>query len=156
MPIGRPKGAKAAGVRYEKALAGMLPSFAHGQWWQYQETSGGKWSYCQTDLIGRVGEIAVVLESKYTWTEEAWKQLDRLYIPVVRAALRREVVGIQVCKVLREARGLVTSDLNEAIALAMAGAVPVTLHWAGLSQLSAYSPALPGKPSGDALQRISV
>lgn len=98
IPVGRPRGAKALGVRYERALARSLPGATHGQWWEFFDANGR--GFCQTDFFLPVGEVIVVLESKYTWTPLGHSQLERLYLPVLRLALRREVLGIVVCKKL--------------------------------------------------------
>ena len=142
LPIGRPRGAKLEGVRYERrvakalALAGL--KFSHGKWWEFEDWAGR--GVCQTDFVGKVGDSAVVLEVKYSWTQEAWWQLDQLYIPVLRMALACPVVGVQVCKMLIScAEGVVTRDLCEAIALAQSGVSPVTMHWAELGPLRAPS-----------------
>jgi len=98
IPVGRPRGAKALGVRYEKALARSLPGATHGQWWEFWDANGR--GFCQTDLILEVGKVLVVLEVKYTWTPVGHSQLELLYLPVLRKATGREVIGLVVCKKL--------------------------------------------------------
>ena len=96
--VTRARGAKAAGVRYERLLAKAVPKAQAGVWWEFVDSAGHGW--CQTDLvlIGRDG--ALVLEAKYTATDRAWEQLEGLYLPVVSAALGRPCWGVQVCRVL--------------------------------------------------------
>lgn len=116
IPIGRPRGAKALGVRYERALARSLPGATHGQWWEFWDANGR--GFCQTDLFLPVGEAVVVLEVKYTWTPLGHSQLERLYLPVLRMALGRDVIGLVVCKkLIPEVLGQVTvcGTLVEAI-----------------------------------------
>ena len=97
VPIGRPRGAKAAGVRYERALARALGG-TPGQWFEFEDTFGR--GYCQVDLLLERGEALVVVEAKYTWTREAHSELAGLYLPVVAMALGRTPIGVVACKVL--------------------------------------------------------
>jgi len=130
MPFGRPRGAKAQGLRYERLLAQALPSAKHGQWFEFEDANGR--GVCQTDLLlGRNGRC-VVLECKYTWTPDGHQQLERLYLPVVQMALQRPVVGVVAAKKL--VMGLpvqVASDLDEAMRIAMEGR-RVVWHWTGV------------------------
>lgn len=131
LPVKRPRGAKAAGVRYEKALAQALPIGDHGVWWNFCDSRGPGW--CQTDVLLRGASRELVLEAKYTYTEDAWEQLEGLYGPVVEKALGREVIGIQVCKRFlgTPPRGVsVAGTLAEAIGLANRR-LRVVLHWIG-------------------------
>jgi hypothetical protein len=129
MPQGRPKGAKARGLTYERALAKAVPKAKAGLWWEYQDDNG--LGYCQTDLVLIGREAALVLEAKYTWVEQAWTQLERLYVPVLGLALARPVFGVQVCKILKpETEGRVVGTLKEAFAAVKLGE-RVTWHWIG-------------------------
>lgn len=131
IPKGRPRGAKAAGVRYENSFARMLPQALHGQWFQYQ-LAGEAPRFCQTDLLLQHGGTLYVLECKYTWTLDAYQQLEGLYLPVLRAAQPRPVRGIVVCKTLKpEAKGasFIAGSLGELLCLPP-GRLPV-LHWLG-------------------------
>lgn len=101
IPIGRPRGAKLAGVRYENELASHLATFLHGVWWEFEDANGR--GFCQTDLIRHTPRDTVLLECKYTWTSTAERQLLDLYVPVVSLALRipqSQIVPIVVCKKL--------------------------------------------------------
>lgn len=126
IPKGRPRGAKAAGVRYERALAAALPEAHHGLWWEYLDDNG--MGFCQTDLLLLGPDCALVLECKYTWTEEAWEQLEHLYLPVVARALDCPTYGVQVCKTLRGETSDVCWTLEEALAIALEGRRP-SMHW---------------------------
>ena len=129
LPKARPRGAKAAGVRYERACARALPKALPGLWWEFEDRAGR--GYCQTDLVLIGSEGALVLECKYTWTEAAWDQLEGLYIPVLERALGRPCWGAQMCKVLREgASGPAVWTPREALELAKLGR-RATLHWTG-------------------------
>ena len=100
LPISRPRGAKAKGVRYERSvvkylkLTGYLPR--HGQWFSYHDANGPGW--CQVDiLLGSQGKL-FALECKYTYVARAWDQLWKLYKPVVELATQRMLYGLVVCK----------------------------------------------------------
>ena len=132
LPIGRPRGKKRAGVQYERQLAGALPNARHGLWWEFEDRYGK--GICQTDLVMLVGQATVVLEAKLTWTEDAWDQLEGLYLPVVRMAMAGRVVGVQVCKNLLPQAKWVSVGLEEAVLNALADR-RATLHWMGLAPL---------------------
>lgn len=123
---GRASGAKAAGLRYERALAKALPTgWSHGEWFEFEDLNG--WGMCQPDFF-KVGSAVVVLEAKYTWTSEASCQLMHLYRPVLEAVFGRPVYGVQVCKrLVPGATGLVRC-LASAIEAALAGGTPA-LQW---------------------------
>lgn len=131
LPMRRPRGAKALGIRYERALARALPSAIHGQWWEYEDLNGHGW--CQTDLILLVGSEIVVLEAKYSWVEKGHEQMEELYLPVVSMALGQTPLAIQVCKNLRYGARHVSPDLASALALARRSRS--VLHWLGVGPL---------------------
>lgn len=126
----RARGVKALGVRYEssvlKALSGHKA--VGGKWFEFWDKNGHGW--CQPDIIIPGSKRVLVLEAKHSWVAEGHTQIDRLYRPVVESALGKEVVGIVVCKYLREMpkETVVCSSLREALAKALEGAV-VVLAW---------------------------
>lgn len=139
------RGIKALGRRYEAAVAKQLGrDAARGVWWSYRDANGP--GLCQTDFL-IVGETwAVVLECKHTWTAEGMEQLQDLYLPVVRMALDRRVVGVQVCKhLVPHFAGPVYNDLESAVISARTGehieqskirqSRLVTLHWRGIGPM---------------------
>jgi len=137
MPIGRPRGAKAVGVRYEKALAKALPGMVHGQWWNFRDRNGN--GYCQTDFVLDREDFALVLEAKYTWVLAGHTQLRDLYIPVVGRALAKPVFGIVVCRNLIPGMPdvvRVTDSQTEAARLASQREY-VVLHWSRLGGMGA-------------------
>lgn len=153
LPISRPRGAKAAGLRYERALARALPTWKHGQWWEFEDRRGHGW--CQTDLMTRAqiadplhgGDEVVILEAKYTYTREAWEQIEGLYAPVLTMATGRSVVGIQVCRALTPLveECEVTGELGEAMRLGRSHRV--VLHWLGMGLVPWGPPVAFGHPS---------
>lgn len=139
IPVGRPRGRKAAGVKYEKNLAANLRlaltgiySLWHGQWFRFIDSRG--LGVCQTDIMLKTPVGIAILESKYTWTEDGHTQLDKLYIPVVeKANPGLPAFGLVVCKVLTADvnPSWVCRDLSSAIARAASGRKTV-LHWIGV------------------------
>lgn len=125
--------AKQAGIKYEAALAAAIPVAHHGIWWQFCETGKARGGWCQTDLLLQGTLANLVLEAKYSYTEDAWDQLEGLYIPVVTRALGARCLGIQVCKrFLAEVNPdvAIANDLAAAIQYAQEGRRTV-LHWLG-------------------------
>lgn len=132
IPIDRPRGAKAEGIRYEKALARALPKANHGQWFEFEDSNGR--GYCQTDLIFSWKGQIVVLEAKYTWRMAGHRQIEQLYRPILAKITGKPVLGVVVCKRLRPAVAYpVFGDLEEALrASGPQGPGPVW-HWLGLA-----------------------
>lgn len=125
------KGAKAAGLRYERLFAKQFPQALHGQWFEYEDRYGR--GYCQTDLIeSLLPECIIVFEVKYTLTREAFLQLQELYLPIVQAAMNAPVIGIVVARNLIETDIEIAATLDYAVAVALTspGYIPI-LHWVG-------------------------
>lgn len=143
IPHSKPRGAKAKGVSYEKALGRALPMARRGQWWAFRDARGA--GVCQTDILLERDAWALVLEAKYTWTIEGHEQLERLYLPVVEKALGKRVVGLVVCKkLIPEARCVnITGDFEKAVKLAATGR-SVALQWLGVGKL--WAEALGPRP----------
>lgn len=131
IPKSRPRGKKAAGLKYERDLAKAIKGAIHGQWFEFEDKNGHGW--CQPDLFFTQGGEIFVLESKYTWTQSGHDQINLLYRPVLEAAFNIPVSGIVVCKVLTpdvEAHW-VKGTLEEAIEQAKQDRKTV-LHWVGV------------------------
>ncbi len=129
IPKSRPRGKKAAGLRYERDLAKAVGG-VHGQWFEFQDSRGHGW--CQPDLFFERDGVVFVLEAKYTWTEAGYRQLECLYKPVLGFALRKRVFGMVVCKVLLPKMEIahLCRDLDSACEAAASGG-RVALHWIG-------------------------
>jgi hypothetical protein len=140
IPQGRARGVKALGVRYEREVAQALPVAEAGVWWEFED-QGGR-GYCQTDLLVIGARSVLVLEAKYTYTVDAWRQLLGLYQPVVERALGLPVLPVQVCKVLVPQARNVTTDLESAVELARS-ANWATLHWIGAKGQKLWPPLRP-------------
>jgi len=131
IPQGRPRGAKAQGVKYEEALA-KSPHFAtasHGVWLEFSDARGH--GYAQVDFLFTYLATIVAVEAKLTWTPAAYVQLRKLYFPLLEKFTSRPVGGIIVCQNLtRETpKADVTNDFFEALNIAQfePGRIPV-LH----------------------------
>ena len=127
IPTGRARGVKAYGVRYERALAKALGACAaQGVWFEFEDLNGP--GVCQADfLIRGSNDVWAVLEAKYSWTQAGHVELERLYCPVVTAALG-PCKGVLVCRnLLPEARGIPTfASLVEAVE---SDRPRVVFHW---------------------------
>lgn len=91
-------GPKGRGIRFERAIAKMLPSALHGQWFRFVDNAGP--GYCQPDLLFARGDCLFVVECKLTDCSEAWDQLDLLYTPVLRMLWEGEIRPIVVARYL--------------------------------------------------------
>lgn len=125
IPIGRPRGAKAQGIRYEKALGLALgPEARRGVWWEFEDAQGH--GYCQTDFLLELAQGSVILEVKYTWVPEGHQQIEGLYGPVVAAALGKPAVGLVVAKRLVQS--------NMMVGVVVAGELKQALEFVGKGQ----------------------
>ena len=97
IPLSRPRGSKAAGLRYERELVKGLKVAKHGLWIEWEDSAGKH--FCQPDIICKFKNQVAVLECKYTWTREGHEQLG-LYVPLVERLVGQKVKGIVVCKKL--------------------------------------------------------
>lgn len=99
------KGARAAGLRYERRaqlyLAAMAGSreYLRGPWVAFKCHGDAQWRYCQPDGVLVEEKRIVIVEIKYHHTTDAWWQLWRLYRPVVQFLFKgREVLCVEVVK----------------------------------------------------------
>lgn len=131
IPLGRARGAKAAGLRYERSLAEELEHIGakHGQWFEFEDANGH--GYAQADFVMRSGAGVAVLEAKYTWTMDGHVQLERLYRPLVERVWELEVLPILVCKKLvpEAKRYRISGTLSDALRDAKDG--HAIWHWLG-------------------------
>lgn len=96
IPVGRARGVKAFGVRYEKAVGKQFAQESRGRWFEYEDRNG--LGYCQVDLLlGQLGRL-IVVEAKYTWTLAGHEELETLYLPVVEEAFGVPVKGVVVSR----------------------------------------------------------
>lgn len=94
-----------AGKAYEARVGKLLfggswpGSILRSPWFAYTDASPGV-QFCQPDFIldkGR-GAEAIVVEVKLRWHPDAWWQLERLYLPVLRHGLPgRELHSLCIC-----------------------------------------------------------
>lgn len=132
IPAGRPRGAKAAGIRYEKAVFEALEGGIRGQWFQYEDENGP--GYCQPDIIYPfLPDFFAIIEVKYTLVPGAHQKLNQLYIPVASLALKAPCAGVVIVKNLdpRYRRGKIYTDLRTAAEISFHRGYPTLLQWAG-------------------------
>lgn len=130
IPRARPKGAKAAGLRYEKALSAAIPRAEHGQWFEFSDLNGP--GHCQTDLLIIGAKRVVIIECKLSNVEEGKRQLEGLYMPVAEMIWPdKKPLGIVAARHLSRQGdlGLVETTLKSAILRAENEGVIPTLHW---------------------------
>jgi len=136
-PKSRSRGAKAAGLRYERAVARALKGWAiHGQWFKFIDKNGPGW--CCPDLLARFADSLVVIEVKLTETAAARAQISQLYWPVLGKIAKRPLLGVQIARHLTRNSGNsgnpVFSTLPEALSVASPTLIP-TVHWLGFTNL---------------------
>ena len=133
IPVGRPRGAKAAGIRFERAIGQQLLGARRGQWFEFEDRNGHGW--CQVDFLMPWGGRAVVLEAKYTWTEDGHRELDGLYLPVVESAGWQRPIGIVISRNLipMNGRAVARSTLSQAVEIAESRWA--VWHWLGVGPL---------------------
>lgn len=132
IPVGRPRGTKRLGIKYEKDFANALGArfpgaVTPGQWFHFVDINGS--GYCQTDILLRLRGEIFLFECKLTDTERARSQLSRLYIPVVERCFALPARGITVTRHLsgETQPASVVDQLEVALKMAWEG-IP-TLHW---------------------------
>lgn len=139
IPNSRPRGAKAAGLRYERALAKHLPEATHGQWFEFSDGNGH--GYCQTDLLMPfLPHFIAIIEIKYTLVPNAFSKMLDLYIPVVSKAMGCPVAGIIAVKNLEYAYcedNFVFAELPGAANASYRQQYPTILHWRGQNLMPA-------------------
>lgn len=154
IPASRPRGKKAAGLRYEKQMAQALPQAERGVWFEFRDLNGP--GCCQVDLLMPRGSALVVLEAKYTWVAEGHTQIEKLYRPVVELATGRPVIGLVVCKVLVPRMPVrVFQALDEALDCA-AGGAPCALHWLGAGPVPGSAASRGRSPFGGSPESLGL
>jgi hypothetical protein len=101
----RSRGAKAAGLRYDRRAAGhfeMDEGFLGHPWIRFgTRTAGLRWAQPDGLFIDfRIGRITI-LEFKLKHTTDAWWQLRRLYEPLIRYIFGETQWHFAVCEVVR-------------------------------------------------------
>lgn len=125
----RPRGAKGAGIRYEKLAARALPSCLHNPWYQFRDANGP--GLCSPDLVATAEGHVVVLECKLGNYVAADAQLRELYFPVLGWVYRNPVRGIILVRHL--SRDIPATRVCTSLTSALArppDTIPI-LHWLG-------------------------
>lgn len=130
IPKSRPKGSKAAGLRFEKALAAAIPRADHGQWFEFRDLNGP--GHCQMDLVIEGQKRIVIIECKLTEVEQGVEQLRELYFPIAEKVWPdKKPLGIVAARHLSKCPdvGLVEPTLKGAILRAETQKIIPVLHW---------------------------
>lgn len=131
-PKGR-KGAKALGLRYERALARAFKGAEHGKWIEFEDQNGPGWA--QPDLFFVLRGEVVCLEAKLKWVAEGHSQGELLYKPLLEHLFRLPCRVVVVCKILTPLvpRERLFGRLEDAIRGAAGGST--VCHWIGTGGL---------------------
>lgn len=130
IPKSRPKGAKAAGLRYERELAAAIPRAEHGQWFEFSDLNGP--GHCQMDLLIVGNRRVVIIECKLTDVQTGRAQIEDLYFPIASKVWPdKKPLGIVAARHLSKENQLelVETTLKGAIQRAEVQNVIPTLHW---------------------------
>ena len=138
IPNGRPRGAKARGVSYEKAVAAALQSafpksgVCRGQWFEFHDANGR--GYAQVDLLLYVMSLDryVVGECKLTDIASARRKLTNFYLPIVQAAFGKVASGFVVTRHLTQLSDTrnVCDSFRATLGASLNGGLP-TWHYLG-------------------------
>lgn len=142
------RGVKSLGIAYENAVGALLgpkvPHLHHGPWFKFTDRRGTH--YCQPDFIFGYDGVLWVLEVKHSLVESGFRQMEELYLPVLRKAYGVDVIGVQVCKNLArldtwEDRPKIFGALAPAMDYAGSLIRPRAVwHWQGLAVTGAQLP----------------
>lgn len=105
---GRMTAARAAGIKYEKAINLRLEgefgsSYLASPWFRFSDSLEARPSFCQPDgllFLPEEGKI-VIVEIKLRHCVEAWWQLRHKYERVVAAVFPLDLWGISTCEVVK-------------------------------------------------------
>lgn len=148
----RPRGAKGAGVKFEKMLANAFGVRARwGQWFRFADLNG--MGYAQTDLLLFARDEVIVFECKLgnIWAGEA--QARELYKPILE-----HVYGLP-CRCVVVARHLTDNPFPERVAQSLPDAIRLArtgisvLQWRERLPL-VVPPGLGPNPHNPAPQRL--
>lgn len=104
----RRTGAQKAGLAYQRkveaflgdcAAAGNVRGVVCAPWFHFVD-DGGQRRYCQPDILLDLPNFAqAVCEIKLRWTSDAWWQVRKLYLPVLRSVYpHRELFPLVICR----------------------------------------------------------
>jgi hypothetical protein len=125
----RPRGAKGAGVKFEKEFAKKCGAAGlHGQWFEFHDRGGR--GYAQTDVLLFTSEATFVVECKLGNIEAGQAQILELYKPILEFVYRRPAYGIVLARHLTEnpIPGHTVASLHDAMRFARSGKIAV-LQW---------------------------
>ena len=139
IPRSKPKGVRAKGIRYEKAVSAALPGADHGRWIEFEDENGH--GLAQPDILFRHNGALVILECKLTWTPKGHTQISQLYAPLLRSMGATKIKELVICKnLVPDIPFPVFTDLGEALESKCESAV---VHWIGAGPLFLTLPAIP-------------
>lgn len=89
---------KKVGKEVEKKCVEMCEEILIGPWIEFKDKNG--LGIAQPDIVLVGKKRVIVLECKLTFTDSAWAQMNKLYIPLLRKMYPsvKNFAGVQVCK----------------------------------------------------------
>lgn len=95
------KGSRAKGLAFERKFAREVEKrwgscAVPSQWLYFRDANGP--GYAQPDVYVELANRVLVFECKLTYTPAAWRQLYKLYAPLLGELLQKRVVCVQVCR----------------------------------------------------------
>lgn len=103
---GKPTFAQRAGLAYQKRIATYLTSrddqwsVVAGPWYCFDDDTPRR-HWCQPDFLLEdvPNKTTIIVEAKLRWTDAAWWQLEKLYLPVLqRVAPDVSLLRLCICK----------------------------------------------------------
>jgi hypothetical protein len=131
--------AKRLGLSFEAKVGNALPHALAGVWFEFHDDNGR--GFCQPDFLLATPSGISIIETKLTYTKEAWVQLRGLYLPVVRWWLEESCCFLpirvaQVCKNLT--REWPPEDVGHSL-----DSPHSLVHWLGHSPLATQTIPFP-------------
>lgn len=126
----RPRGAKGAGVKFERELSvKLLAAACHGQWFKFWDANGP--GFAQTDFLLFCPDYVVCLEAKLGNISGGRDQFLQLYKPILEMVYGRPVYGLVVARHITELpSGMACGGtLTETLLHAIQSRDVACLHW---------------------------
>lgn len=127
-PKTRLRGVQQKGILYQRAVARALPGAKANLWFKFADLNGP--GMAGLDFLIHFPDFIAVLEAKLTDCDEARRQLNLLYRPLVEHYWKRPSIGIVVAKNVTQASTNIHHSLTSAVRGAEGPRISV-LHWRG-------------------------
>lgn len=109
IPVSRPRGTKALGLRFERRVGALLRRQFHevhsGEWFEFVDAK--RQGVCQIDHYIVLHSHIILCECKLSEAEAAWPQMKDLYAPILERHYGLPVARVQIVRHLRTGRKLI-------------------------------------------------